>query len=82
MMRIKICVGTTCHLMGGSLLADAVKNNRLYKKGEIKLEYATCFGACNGEYLSPVVEIDNKLYDDMNVEKLINLMEDGRGDIR
>lgn len=69
-MKIKICVGTSCHLMGASTLIDALAkiDNKVEK--EIVVEYATCFSACQGNYASPVVKIDDEYYGNMTPESL------------
>ncbi|BDU51029.1 NAD(P)H-dependent oxidoreductase subunit E [Haliovirga abyssi] len=75
-VKIKICVGTTCHLMGSSSLVDIKKKFPLEITDDIEVGFATCFGFCNGEKIPPIVEINGKFYEDMNEEKLIQIVKD------
>ncbi len=61
--QIHICVGTACHVRGGSRVLDAVQDLTGIKPGEtdldlkFSLETVNCLGCCA---LGPVMEIDGK----------------------
>ena len=69
-MNLKICVGTTCHLMGWATLMDGVKELPPNILKDIKIDYATCFGVCQGELMPPIVMLEGELIGDMTSEKL------------
>lgn len=66
--QIHICVGTACHIRGGSRVLDAVEGLTGLKPGEtdmdlkFSLETVNCLGCCA---LGPVVEIDGKTHGKM-----------------
>lgn len=67
-MKVEICVGTTCHLMGSNAFAEIVERHKL------KYIYIPCFNFCNGEKKPPVIRIDDIVYEDVTPEKLDNLL--------
>lgn len=73
-MKIKICVGTSCHLMGSPALMDTYENFEENIKNRITLEYSTCFSACQGVYTSPVIKINEEIFGDMTPESFRNLI--------
>ena len=71
-MKVKICVGTTCHLMGSSTLVEAFENFEKDIQEKVFLEYSTCFGACQGNFSPPVVKINNDFFENLTPEKFRN----------
>ena len=69
-MKLKICVGTTCYLMGGSTLIESLKELPGDILKHLKINYATCFGVCQGEIQPPIVMIEDELIGSMTSEKL------------
>lgn len=67
---IRVCLGTACHLKGGSNIMDAlsrelsVDNGETTKDGLFTLEGVRCLGACA---LAPVVTINDKCHASMNI---------------
>lgn len=64
--RIKVCVGTACHVKGASLVFDALKRKMNLKEdedtdldGTFTLEKVSCLGCCS---LAPAVQIDHITY--------------------
>ncbi len=61
---IKVCMGTACHVHGGSLLADAVGWDLGITYGQatpdkrFDFQRANCLGSCT---LAPVVQINEKI---------------------
>ena len=79
-MEIKVCVGTTCHLLGSSSLVEAINELPEDIKTKITLKYSTCFDKCQLEMKPPVVSIDGKLYDDMNPGKMKEMIMEKAGE--
>lgn len=75
-MRIKICVGTTCHLMGAPALIESIDSLEKELKKKIESEYATCFSVCQGEMIPPVVQIGEKYYGNMTPDNLKKIVKE------
>jgi len=69
---LKICLGTSCHVQGGTRILETVereldvKTGETTKDGNYSLEAIACFGCCS---LAPVMVVDNKVYGRMTPEK-------------
>lgn len=69
---LKICLGTACHVQGGTRILETVereldvKTGETTKDGNYSLEAIACFGCCS---LAPVMVVDNKVYGRMTPEK-------------
>jgi NADH:ubiquinone oxidoreductase subunit F (NADH-binding)/NADH:ubiquinone oxidoreductase subunit E len=77
---IKVCVGTACHVKGAMLVYDAFERHLELKDGEdtdkdrlFTLEKVACLGCCT---LAPVVQIDDKTYGHVEIEKVSEILED------
>jgi NADH-quinone oxidoreductase subunit E len=75
---IKICLGTACHVQGGDFLLNALKAeigigpNETTEDGRFDLERVACLGCCA---LAPVIMIDDRVYSNMSVIKLKEILE-------
>jgi len=74
---VTVCLGTACHVRGGSKIADALSRGLSVEPGEttqdrqFTLETVNCLGACA---LGPVVVVDEEYHGNMsvgNVERLL-----------
>ncbi len=79
-MNLKICVGTTCYLMGGTTLIDGIKELAPDILKHMKIDYATCFGVCQGQLTPPVVMVDGELIGSMTSDKLKKIIIDKMGE--
>jgi len=63
--RIKVCLGTACHVRGGERIKEIMEQELGISSGgttddyKFSLERVACFGSCA---LAPVMVIDNKVY--------------------
>ncbi len=81
-MLVKICVGTSCFVQGGSdlLLYNDFLNPELLDRFEF--EGCSCLEACkevndsDGESKPPFVMINGKLHGNMNPDKLNKLLSE------
>lgn len=78
-MKIEICVGTTCHLMGSSTLIESLEELDEKYSEKIDIKYRTCFDLCHGQMKPPIVKIDNKFYEDINPERIKNIVKNKLG---
>ena len=75
---VKVCLGTACHVRGGSTLLSSVENSLGIACGETTtdrrydLERVACLGCCA---LSPVVQIDGRIFSKITVNKLAELLK-------
>ena len=75
---IKVCMGTACHVHGGSLLADAVGWDLGITYGQatpdkrFDFQRVNCLGACT---LAPVVKINDNIFGRVMVTDLKETME-------
>jgi len=77
--HVKACLGTACHVRGGSQLLDTLQRRfgiepgETTPDGEYDLERVACLGCCA---LAPVVTIDKKTHSLMSVPKLQGLLDE------
>ena len=70
--RVKVCLGTACHVRGGRRIMDAVRRRLGIEPGEttpdyeFSLERVACFGSCA---LAPVMVVDGKVHGRCTPEK-------------
>ncbi len=75
---LKVCLGTACHVRGGATVLDTVENLLAVKCGDttadgrFDVERVACLGCCA---LSPVVQIDRRIYSRVAVNKLSELLK-------
>ena len=75
---LKVCLGTACHVRGGATVLDTLENVLGVKCGDttpdarFDLERVACLGCCA---LSPVVQIDKRIYSRVAVNKLSELLK-------
>ena len=77
-IEVKVCLGTTCFVMGGSNLQEL--NEIIPKKygDEVEISGANCLGLCsiNWEYSkAPYVKIDDEVVADATVEKVLEVID-------
>ena len=69
---VRVCLGTACHVRGGSRIMDTAENKLGIEPGgttedyKFSLERVACFGACA---LAPVMVVDAKVYGRMTPAK-------------
>ena len=70
---IRVCLGTACYVRGGKRVLEhlqqklGVNLGQTTSDGRFTLEVARCIGACG---LAPAMMIDEKVYKQVNVNKL------------
>ena len=76
-IEVKVCLGTTCFVMGGNNLQEL--NELIPKKYGDKVEVmgANCLGLCsiNWEYSkAPYVKVDDEVISEATVEKVLEVI--------
>lgn len=77
-ISVKVCVGTTCFVMGGANLQEL--NDIIPKRYGDKVEVSgsNCLGLCsiNWEYSkAPYVKVDDEVVSEATVEKVLEAIE-------
>ncbi len=75
-IKVKICVGTTCHLMGSHALVTMIEELPSWMKEKIEFSYSPCFEVCNRGAQPPIVEINGEYMEDVTPDKLREKLEE------
>lgn len=76
---IRVCLGTACYVRGGKRVVEQLQQKlgielgQTTEDGRFTLEVARCIGACG---LAPAMMIDDKVYKQVNVNKLDSILSD------
>ena len=76
--QVKVCLGTTCHLRGGSRLVESLSNRLGVEPGyttkdmEFSLETVGCLGSCAQ---APVMMVDDKYFGRTSVDKVPKILK-------
>jgi NADH-quinone oxidoreductase subunit E len=79
--RVRVCLGTACHVKGGVQMLETLERRLQVSPGETTadgeygLERVACLGCCA---LAPVVAIDDTIHAQMSVLKLQELLDGDR----
>ncbi len=74
---IKVCLGTSCYVRGGTRIMERLERELGIKAGEtsddhkFSLERVACFGCCA---LSPIIVVDDMVYSKVTPEKAIKII--------
>lgn len=78
MIKVKVCCGTSCYIMGSS---DLIVMD-LSRHENVELEGTTCMNLCkNSEKRPPYVTINGVLHAQVTPTKLLELIEEVKNDI-
>jgi len=76
---IRVCMGTACYVRGGKKIVEHLRERLRVElggttdDGKFTFEIARCIGACG---LAPTMMIDEKVYKQVNINKLEKILED------
>ena len=77
--RLRVCLGTACHVKGGVQMLETLERRlqvgagETTPDGEYDLERVVCLGCCA---LAPVVTMDDAIYGQMSVLRLQGLLDE------
>lgn len=73
-MKVKVCVGARCTMMGASGLMDGIEalKNEFFTNEVLEIEPVNCMNICKSEstVLAPVVSIDDKVFTNVNLQEI------------
>ena len=76
--QVRVCMGTACHVQGGKILSDEIRDQIGIQPGEIspdhKYEFheVACLGCCAQ---APVVEMDGRIHGKMTRKKVQKVLK-------
>jgi len=72
-INIKICVGTACHVMGGSEILERLQElAKTRLKGVMEVSGMVCTEECHGKAeAAPIVHINNRTVFEATVDKIL-----------
>lgn len=77
--KVRVCLGTACHVRDGSQIMDEISRHLEINAGETTPDYkfsldrVACFGSCA---LSPVIVVDDKVYGRMTPKKVKKILKE------
>ena len=77
-ISVKICLGTTCFVMGASNLQELTESVPEKYADKVEICGVPCLGLCSGDWKSskaPYVKIDDEIITEATVEKVLNTID-------
>ena len=71
-MKVKVCIGTPCHLMGAQNLVSALEKYKSKHEVELEIEAVNCLDNCNQ---APAVEVAGEVYAPATPQELIEIVK-------
>ncbi|MBM7624567.1 NAD(P)H-dependent oxidoreductase subunit E [Sporohalobacter salinus] len=71
-MKVKVCIGTSCHLMGAQNLISMVRKLQENQDLNVELEVAECLNHCSD---APAVEVEGEIYLPSTPKELKEIIE-------
>jgi len=77
-LKVKICVGTYCYVMGGSKLNNLKSQLPDDLKEDVHVEASVCLGCdkMTSDPKPPYAEVNGKLIEKANLEKIISALRE------
>lgn len=74
-IEIKVCLGTTCFVMGSSYLQELTEIVPKKYGDKVEVSSSSCLGLCSTDWeysKAPYVKVDNEVISEATVEKVLN----------
>lgn len=75
-VKLKICAGTMCYVMGGAQLLDIADSLPPSIKEHVDISLAPCLQQCNETERPPFVELNGKILSGISKENLIQIVKE------
>lgn len=72
LLKIEVCAGTSCHLLGNQAIIDALESMPVSWQKQIRLGYRSCLGNCGR---GPCVTIGEQLLEQASPEKVLAVVK-------
>lgn len=76
LIKVEICAGTSCHLLGNQVIIDALENMPEFWQKQIRLGYRSCLGNCGR---GPCVTIGEQVLEQASPEKVLAVLKQQLG---
>ena len=77
-VKVKVCLGTTCFVMGSSNLQELTEQvSKKYDK-DVTVEGSPCLGLCSVDWefsKAPYVKVNDEIVKEATVEKVLTAIE-------
>lgn len=77
-ISVKVCLGTTCFVMGSSNLQELMDIIPVKYGDKVEVAGAPCLGLCSIEWAyskAPYVKVDDEVIKEATVEKVLTIIE-------
>ncbi len=77
-ISVKVCLGTTCHLMGSSHLQSLEQDLPQYLRDRVEIKWSRCLGHCKEENYgrAPFVLVGEEMICEATVFKIIEKLDE------
>ena len=75
-IKVKLCAGTMCYVMGGAQLMEINDLLSDEEKSFVEISLSPCLQRCNGEERPPFAEINGKPLQGVNKETLLQIIKE------
>lgn len=73
MLKVKVCCGTSCYIMGASELI----NSDISRNPHVEIQGSTCLNFCkDGDKRPPYVTINDKVYSQVTLSRFESLIKE------
>lgn len=72
MVKVEICVGSHCSLVGALNILDTLEKLQEDYPGEIEIKRVECLDRCEDIKKAPVVKVDDELITSAQTQKVIS----------
>lgn len=77
-IKVEICIGTTCFVMGGSQLQSLAEICPRKYKDQVEVVANTCLDYCNnqGDFnRAPYAKVDDEVVEEATIEKILAIID-------
>lgn len=75
-IKLKLCVGTMCYVMGGAQLMEIEDMLSPEEKECIEITLSPCLQQCNGKENPPFAELDGKIISGASKQTLLRIIKE------
>ena len=75
-IKLKLCMGTMCYIMGGAELKDIAEVLPEEVKQYIDISFSSCLGFCNDRQAPPYIELNGRVVAGVSKTSLIQLIKE------
>lgn len=84
-ISVKVCLGTTCFVMGSSNLQELLDSIPRKYGDKVEISGTPCLGLCSIDWefsKAPYVKVDNEVIKEATVEKVLSAIDKKLGELK